>query len=580
MVIGLLIMIDSTAKENYRVSQETIFPFLEHFGIPYRGIDLAKEEIIDFNVNGILIAQEGLGARIPEKIKQSLYQAVKQGTGLINLDYHLNFWKELYEPLKIEKIEKESKTSLIKIGENHETHPHLLPLSHPPDGSPSLRGRIEEGGTEKKLLQPLEFLRVKTEGEPLLLSAEDISPLLLISSPLKLVQFLISPKLWLPEYLGHCAGLDSILLRTIIWAVKKPFVMKAMPPFVTARIDDANGSANVFGKKRDSANKNFAYVGILNKYGYVPNIGLYIDDITEEDGKIIKEKYDQKLAEFSPHAFSDPKNVNEFPVYMHHNGEEFSVEELRENFARVDKKFSHWKIKQSKTVNVHFGEIGLNALPFLKERGLTYMMNPMRFGKAFIDQEARNWHPKPYGYIRGIGGIIDYMLDDPEFFNVYAGEILGPKDYVAPYADFLYSCTPFWNENPNNDLQKAAERGAEQIKLGLNNGFFGCLVAHEQRIATLSLKEFEEVLKRIDKLTSKYNRIFKGYDYIAEYAKSKYDTKITEANYNPTSKEIKLKLTGKSTLPLKIYLFNDENCEYEFKEIPEFGGEIDVILQI
>ncbi|MCK4590998.1 MAG: hypothetical protein KAT86_04530, partial [Candidatus Latescibacteria bacterium] len=244
MRTDLLVLVDSSDRENYKVSQEGMFPFLEHFGIPYREIDLTNMETTDFNVSGILIAQEGLGHRLPAKMKVSLFRAVNEGAGLVNLDHHLDDWKELAEPLQIERIEATSETSVITIGDTH----YINQLQRP--------------GTEKPLFQPVDFLRAKTKGGPLLLS-EDEGPLLLYSSSPKLVQFLVSPKLWLPDYFGHCAGLDDILFRAIIWAVKKPFVAKMIPPFVTCRIDDANGSANIFGKKRDSANKKFAYLDIL-----------------------------------------------------------------------------------------------------------------------------------------------------------------------------------------------------------------------------------------------------------------------------------------------------------------------------
>ena len=517
MKTNLLVVVNTLDRENHRVYQETISPFLEHFGIPYQSIDLAKEETIDFNASAILIAQEGLGERISKKIKESVYQAVKQGAGLVNLDYRLNFWKEICEPLQIERIEKEDKTSLIKIGESHcinESHPHLPP---PLRERAPIRwmGKIEEKG---KLLKPLEFLKVKSKNKPLLLS-EDNFPLLLCSPSPKLVQFLVSPKLWLPEYFGHCAGLDDILFRAILWAVKKPFVTKTIPPFITCRIDDANGSANIFGKKKDSANKNFAYVDILNKYGYIPNIGLFIDDITEEDGKIIKEKYDKGLADFSPHAFSDPKNINEFSIYMHHNGEEFSPEELKENFARVDKKFQDWKIKQAKMLNAQFCEIGVNSLPFLKERGVEFTMQAgVPFGYNWAgaaEGKHPEWNPFPYG---NHGFNYDKMLKYPEFFNAVAHSLGSHKlKENCASVDFLWGNTTFWNEAKFNNIEGAAEKGADTIKLGLNSGFFGCLMAHEQRIATLSLKEFEEILKRINDLLSNYEKIFDSYDKIAEY---------------------------------------------------------------
>ncbi len=38
---------------------------------------------------------------------------------------------------------------------NYKLHPHLSPLSHPPDGSPSLRGRNEERGTKRNNYVPV-----------------------------------------------------------------------------------------------------------------------------------------------------------------------------------------------------------------------------------------------------------------------------------------------------------------------------------------------------------------------------------------------------------------------------------------
>ena len=114
------------------------------------------------------------------------------------------------------------------------------------------------------------------------------------------------------------------------------------------------------------------------------------------------------------------------------------------------------------------------------------------------------------------------------------------------------------------------------ITFGVDSLFFGCLMTHEQRISAMSIEEWEQVLNGIDKLTLKYKKIFKGYDYIAEYARSRYDTKITEANYNFAVNQIRLKLKGKSSLPLKVYVYNDESCQHKFKEIPVFEGETQI----
>ena len=563
----LLVLTDSSDRENYSVPQEAIFPFLEHFGIPYRTFDLAHGNGADFDTGGILIAQAKIGHRLSAKMKASLFRAVNEGAGLVNLDHHFDDWKELAEPLQIERIEALGRndrpvaSTMITIGQIHYIN------------------QLQPPGTEKPLLQPVDFLKAKTKGESLLLS-EDGWPLLLCSSSPKLVQFLISPKLWLPDYFGHCAGLDDVLFRAIIWAAKKPFVTKTIPPFITCRIDDASGSANIFGKKRDSANRKFAYLDILNKFGYIPNVGLFIDDITEEDGNIIKAKYDKGLAEFSPHAFSDPKNINEHPIYMLHDGKEFSEEELRENFARVDEKFQRWGIRQAKTVNAHFCEIGTNAVPFLKARGVKFSMQPgVPFGYNWdgaAEGKHPRWDPKPYG---NHGFHYDAMLNHPEIFDVVAHPIGSHKltGSIAPN-DFLWGNTTFWDESEFNNVEGAAEKGAGIIKLGLNSGFFGCLMTHEQRIATLSVNEFEETLRRMDVLLSDREKIFASYDEIAEYLYNHTRSKLEEVRI--AGGEIRCGLSGGSSVPLKLSVFEEQKGEIrrQLHTLSPFSGKIEVVL--
>src|SRR5207244_3090894 len=79
----------------------------------------------------------------------------------------------------------------------------------------------------------------------------------------KIVTWLVSPKLWLRQYFGHTFGLDDVWLRSITWAARKPFVMKAMPPFFRFRFDDCQG---LWRTARD-----LEFLEVLNEYGHVPN---------------------------------------------------------------------------------------------------------------------------------------------------------------------------------------------------------------------------------------------------------------------------------------------------------------------
>lgn len=573
--ISLAIIVDSLQKNTYSVLGKTMFSAFEHFGMPYQVFDMAKDNSFGEGLSfysGIVIAQEGLGNAFSDFILDKLLQAVKKGVGLVNFDYKINQYPPVYRQiLGIDNEIEESKVDGIKIINNE----HYIT-------------KTKDIGERVNFFQLVPFQKIEKIKGNVLLESFDKDPLVFIThyNSGKIVQFLISPCVWLQKYLGHANGLDDIFWKSIVWSAKKPFVMKAMPPFVTFRIDDVSGSNSLFGKDKKSANYHFQYLDKLNEHNYIPNVGLYIDDISLEDGKIIKSKYDHQQAEFSPHAFKDPKNIADQLIYMKHTGEEFTKEELEKNFKRVDEKFAKWGIKPSKVLNAHFGEVGVNALPFLKERGQTYTMMGLKFGKTWASSEGWNWNPNPFGHL---GYMYDFMPDHEDFFcvvsslNLITNPNLSRKDdSTAPNFDFLFSCTSFWNENPYNDVEKAAKRGAEQIKRGLDNLFFGCLFTHEQRIATLSIDEWDEILSRIDRLTSEYNKIFKSYSYIAQYAKDKLNSHIKKVSHDPYSKKIKCTLDGKTDMPLQLYVFVDkgDEVEYKFESVPAFTGSITISFQV
>jgi hypothetical protein len=384
----------------------------------------------------------------------------------------------------------------------------------------------------------------------------------------KIVFFLTSASLWQDEILGHTEGFDDIFFRSLIWASKKPFITKTMPPFITARIDDVSGTGSKVAKYKETV-EGLKYIDILNKYNFIPNMGLFVDDIREIDIPKIREKYYEKQAEFSPHAFSDPKNINEFPIYMKHNGEEFSDDILKENFKRVDEKFEFFGIKPSRTVNAHFGELGIKALPYLKERNQTFLMNIIRPGKPFSDPKAHIWDLKPYGKINFSLGEIP---EDKNFFNVLSLPYdIEEKisDEKNPDFDFLHKCTNFCNESEKTDVKKAIKRGIFQIQRGLENKFFGCLMTHEQRISFLKIEEFEEIIEGIINGIGTKDKIFKSYDYISLYSKNLKSLSIEKIEFD---KNLRITLRGKVEIPLFLYIFFDkgDGVTYSFLKVPPF----------
>ncbi|MCM8762214.1 MAG: hypothetical protein NC905_07250 [Candidatus Omnitrophica bacterium] len=551
------VVVDSANPVNYTRVYKSILKALEHFGIYYELIDLSKsrissEELKDTHL--LIFAQEGIGKSLSDDEATDIFKTVSQGMGLVVLDGYLELYpKGFLKCLNLNNITTRKKSFLKALPET--------PLS--------------VNTISKEIVLKRDVLSCSVEVGPewnafLFDEKDNISGIYRHLGKGKVVIFLLSASLWQNECLGFTEGLDGVFINSIIWSAKKPYITKMMPPFITARIDDVSFSGSPVAKYKETVS-NLFYLDILNRYGFTPNAGIFIDDIQKEDIKGLRIKHYDGLAEFSPHAFSDPKNINEHPIYMKHTGEEFSPEELKMNFEKVDKKFAEWGISPSLTVNAHFGEIGLRALPYLKARGERYFMNPIRIGKLWNDPSSHHWDVAPYG--KGAFSL-GYIPEDNSFFNVVSHP--GKMDSSSPDFDFLCGCTTFWNESPEPDTKKAIARGVFHILRGLENGFFGCLMTHEQRISHLTPEHWEEIIKGITAEIKKVPHIFKGYDYISRYAENRTFYRIENAEHKDG---ISIHLKGRNTMPQYLYLFIDEGGKVveRFLEVPEF--ENSVLLQ-
>lgn len=476
--MALLVVTDSSAREQQLVLDRTLFAALDHFGMPFQVLDLAAEplttEVLQ-NHSALVLAQSGLGHRLSEEHVAAIKEAVEKGVGLVNFDGMLSDYPAVYQRMLGVPSPAAAHTASVTVA----CHTHPITRACAAD-------------QKHQLLRPVAFTALDRipRGDILLQTEQGLPAAFAVTvGKGRVVQFTLSPEFWLPEYFGHVQGLDGVFWRSVAWVARKPFVMVAMPPLVTARIDDASGSGSRYLVNKDSAAASFRYIDALNKFRYIPNVGLFTDDIPPEDGKILKQKFDGGLAEFSAHAWTNERHIYNERVLNKPGASpvEFSAAELQQAFAKLDRQFDTWGIKPSRTVNSHFFNPGINSLPFLKQRGETFLMFAGRFGRGYSDPTAYAWNPKPYGHP---GFTCDYMPDDPEFFNVEA----------HPY-----------------------------------------VVASDGRISD--------------------------------------GDKITEANHDPASGRVRVKVTGKATLPLSLYVFAAEGLEYQFQQIPAFQGEqtVDVV---
>lgn len=563
--VCLLVIVDSSSPGEYASVGDTLFAALRHWGMPYKVLDIAREafpnEQLDQVCSCIIIAQPKMSGQLVGARAVAIRDAVKGGVGLVSLDFVTNDYdvplQEIFGGLSV-GVSPVSRSALRTSNSAH-----------------YITAR-RENGSVLTLARPVEVTPIHNISyrmpQQRLIETFDCWPILLVNEfeGGRTVQFTISPEIWLNDVLGHAGGLDDVLWRSIVWAASKPFVMRAMPPFVTALIDDCSSSYNHFG-----------YIDIFNRHGYSPHLELFLEDLDRVfhddrtlDSRAIKAKYDEGLVDIAAHAFTYDDQI----YFDHGRAIAYDDARLAENFERFDHRFANWGIRPSRFVNAHFGEIGVNALPYLMERGICFYGGIHPFGEAWFGDAGTRlpWEPAPYGQK---GFLLDYMPGHPEFFAL--------KAQIEPYwytpeqraeADCLWGNTIFWDENSRNDVESAACQAVRQIKRGLNSLFYGSLYTHEQRIAVLSMSELDRFLSQVDDLMSGFEVIPCRLERVAEYALNLRESGITLAQRDNESRVLTCKLEGRTSLATCVQLFEEEGSEIRqcLLDVPPFHGAMTI----
>ncbi|GAJ14644.1 unnamed protein product, partial [marine sediment metagenome] len=137
------------------------------------------------------------------------------------------------------------------------------------------------------------------EGE-VLLSASG-NPFLIVSeSDNKKIVCFTSMDWMRTSVLGPLMGIDDCLWRSMVWAARKPFVMRGLPPLVTMRIDDVMGTGELWDQSP------FYWVKIANDYGFKPWLGLFIYNLNPAAIDELRGYLLARTAGASPHAFGSP----------------------------------------------------------------------------------------------------------------------------------------------------------------------------------------------------------------------------------------------------------------------------------
>ena len=258
---SVLGIIDSRKLTDRLSSDHTVFAALKHFGIPCEVLDggdymgAVPEYIAPRAL--YIIAHDGAAEWLKPETAARIADTVKQGAGLICFDRRLDEWPSDLRGLLPTDV------GHARVGTlNTAEQPSFITHGHEP-------------GAELELEQEIAVVTLpSSEGwQPLVTSGDGHA---VIASGAagegRVVLFGAGEQLYAEGVYGHVRGIDGLMWRSVVWAAAKPFPMRCVPPYVTARMDDCNGTWNAFD-----------YVRVMNRYGIGPNLGSFIDEMGPTD---------------------------------------------------------------------------------------------------------------------------------------------------------------------------------------------------------------------------------------------------------------------------------------------------------
>ncbi len=577
---SVLVILDSRRQPERRSADHTVFAALDHFGVAWQVLDGGDYMSVQPGYIGpralYVIAHDGAAQWLEAEAAREIAEAVASGAGLVSFDREARDWPQPLRELLPDDL-RDVRTAEIGFAE-----PSFIASGH-------------DGGEHVELQQEISaFSPGRGEEWRTHVTDADDRPLVASREVAKgrVVIFGTGERLWAEDVYGHMRGVDGLMWRSLVWAAAKPFPMRCVPPYVTARMDDCNGAHSAFG-----------YVDVMNRFGISPNLGLFIDEMGPTDWAAAKRLYDAGGADFSMHAFRDDfymarENYEPWAVLEdkpdlskggtetkfeglsmdHETGLDLPAETIRGNFRRMDEAFAEHGITHSRVLNAHFGEVGWRAVPMLLERGVDLPCNNSALGQLYSNQPV--WRPRPYG-VRGPTGrhglIIDRCPQHPGM--TFVSMTVSHVGETHMSGDILSGRVPFLGESDEPKLDEAARAAIDNITLGLDALGFGLLMTHEERINAISPDDWDYVVESAVRGLDGWDVQFAGREHVGVTCKRLFDSALVRANLTENSLACELVGDTDGPSPLTVWENEGETCVRRTVDVDAIDGFAEVTVR-
>jgi len=543
-----LVIVNSGLASPYQEYFTYIKPYLDWFGIPYETCDLNNVVLPALSNYAVII----LGHRniLTGNLILSLQDAIWGGVGLYSFDPSLlNFPANFNTPGGYPEVTS-SQIHIITDPLHYITEYHINDIYNTGNDIVNLnylndpiRWTITVGASDYSL----------ANGNTLATMSDVISTAPLLQATNygsgRIVAW--SEYNWVNDYfLGPVYGMDDLIWRGIVWAARKPFVMQGLPPMVTMRVDDVDGTGS-------SPAYNLEWINISNEFGFIPWCGIFTENLTSTTIATLRDLINNNLATASPHAFS----YENYIYYNIHNEENFDPAArvgIAKNF------FINNQLTMSRYMIAHSHLISEDALAAIADMGIEYMGTPILYDQG----SSSHWLMcGPYRINRD-----GYVYGNQPLY--YAAEVSWPG------LDFFNSQTEIRDDGgyewyPTSDVTSTTARGIRHLRRALNSMVLPTLFTHEFYLGygTISSANLRQILGEIASvITSSYHAEFMSMDEAVKYVRAK--TNVVLTNITDDGNIVNISCTGDNDMQTQCYLFTGSDNQITFRliTIPEMNS--------
>jgi len=582
----LLVNSNSTLKS---VAIEKVVPYLNHFGVKFKTVDIAKEEIPSETTNSALIIighseiTTNNGNGLATQLEDYLERCQSEGTGILSFDPLMP--KSLLTQPNEESERDTNVGELLFSDENHYITEY------------------RQAGEKQNLFGYMSIPKLSTKAGQVLLTGNDL-PLLVVNNQQKgkVAQWTSTDWMYY-SILGPLGGLDDCLWKSIVWAARKPFVMQSIPPIATMRVDDVMGT----GRQQWDVSP-FQWVKIANKYGFKPWLGLFNYNITPEGVEELKELLSAGWATATPHAFGRPPRkeseietivniynpyyapqmaathfvpdywhpnaipylseyYDEFIFFDHNNQKPWPDETAQKILEAVDNWYHDTGLPMGKYLVPHWGEISSNMI--------THVYDKWNIEFTSIRETDKSWGQQIPEYRlregeKPVRSAPFRLYDEPVIGKSKKGITTSRASYNVDFKEFeSYKFFDFsstinditgYEWMPDNNVEATAERGIKTLGRGLEAKALAVLFTHEtDYIYNIEPDNWDKIFKKVSEGISRYNPVLLTTDDALTMLRAFNTSEIQSSNFNKKTGELTVKMTGETDIETNVFVYTEKN---------------------